>query len=111
MSESEPMGRTRPYVVLIVDDEPLVRLVARASLESAGFEVAEAEGGAQGIDLFASIRPDFVLLDVQMPDLDGFEVCETIRSSDGAKGSFASPVNRNSTPVMEHLPVYCDRSH
>ena len=87
MTESDPMDRdrTHQYVVLIVDDDPLVRLVGRASLEAASFEVAEAEGGAQGIESFARIRPDFVLLDVEMPDLSGFEVCEAIRRSEGGR--------------------------
>ena len=65
--------------ILIVDDDPLIRLVARESLRPAGFETAEAEGGAQGIESFERLRPDLVLLDIDMPDLDGFHVCDAIR--------------------------------
>jgi diguanylate cyclase (GGDEF)-like protein/PAS domain S-box-containing protein len=65
--------------LLIVDDDSMVRLVARASLAHAGFRVEEAEDGALGIEAYDRLRPDLVLLDVQMPGLDGFEVCQEIR--------------------------------
>lgn len=79
MGESEQTRRTHPYLLLIVDDDPLIRLVARERLGSEGFEVAEAENGVEGLEAFARLRPDLVLLDVDMPDLDGFEVCASIR--------------------------------
>ena len=80
-SDSRP---DRPVRLLIVDDDPMIRLVAEERLGAAGFEVLEADGGASGIEAFASLRPDLVLLDVEMPDLSGFEVCRTIRG--GAAG-------------------------
>jgi len=64
--------RTR---ALIVDDHPSFRRTARVLLEAEGFEVVgEAENGAQALRLASELRPDFVLLDVQLPDFDGFEV-------------------------------------
>ena len=80
MDESEQIRRTQPYLLLIVDDDPMIRLVARQTLESVGFEIVEAECGEDGIEAFGRLRPDLVLLDVDMPDLDGFEVCSAIRS-------------------------------
>jgi len=60
---------------LIVDDHPSFRRTARVLLEAEGFEVVgEAENGAHALRLAAELRPDFVLLDVQLPDFDGFEV-------------------------------------
>jgi DNA-binding NarL/FixJ family response regulator len=66
-----------PTTVLIVDDHPSFRASARAMLEADGFEVvAEAEDGTTALRLLREIRPDVVLLDVQLPDMNGFDVCE-----------------------------------
>jgi DNA-binding NarL/FixJ family response regulator len=68
--------------VLIVDDHPAFRASARLLLESEGYEVVgEAGDGAGAIAAVEAARPDFVLLDVQLPDIDGFEVAERISSS------------------------------
>jgi DNA-binding NarL/FixJ family response regulator len=62
--------------VLIVDDHPSFRASARAILEADGFSiVGEAEDGATGLALLRKLRPDVVLLDVQLPDMSGFDVC------------------------------------
>jgi DNA-binding NarL/FixJ family response regulator len=72
--------RMPPYgqmtkTVLIVDDHPSFRVTARALLEAEGFEVVgEAEDGTSALELADKLRPDVLLLDVQLPDLDGFEV-------------------------------------
>ncbi|MCH9030555.1 MAG: response regulator [Bacteroidetes bacterium] len=79
MSESNRAGSERTDLLLIIDDDPLIRLVVRERLGSVGFEIAEADGGEQGIEEFARLRPDLVLLDVDMPDLNGFEVCRKLR--------------------------------
>ena len=61
--------------VLIVDDHPGFRECARALLEADGFEVVgEAENGVAALRVAKELRPDVVLLDVQLPDFDGFEV-------------------------------------
>lgn len=82
--------RQRQSRVLVVDDEEVMRMIARESLEQAGFEVIEAESGVDAIDSFATTRPDIVLLDVKMPYLDGFATCRELR---------ASPLARH-TPIM-----------
>ena len=62
--------------VLIVDDHPSFRASARAILEADGFSiVGEAEDGVTGLALLRRLRPDVVLLDVQLPDMSGFDVC------------------------------------
>jgi DNA-binding NarL/FixJ family response regulator len=67
---------------LIVDDHPSFRSTAHAVLEAEGFEVVgEAEDGESAIDAFARLRPDVVLLDVQLPDIDGFEVTRRLMSN------------------------------
>ncbi|HSN94374.1 MAG TPA: response regulator transcription factor [Anaerolineaceae bacterium] len=67
------------YRILVVDDERgLVRII-RLNLEQDGFEVFEANNGAQAMDRLRAVIPDLVLLDVMMPDLDGFTVLRMIR--------------------------------
>ena len=72
----------RRSLILIVADGKMIREMGRDSLEQAGFEVAEAGDGEEGLRLFRECAPDLVLLDVEMPKLDGFSVCEEIRQSD-----------------------------
>lgn len=64
--------------VLVVDDHAGFRGVARRMLEGAGFSVSEAATGGEGATAAAALRPELVLLDVQLPDLDGFAVAELI---------------------------------
>jgi DNA-binding NarL/FixJ family response regulator len=62
--------------VLIVDDHPSFRASARALLEDGDFQViGEAADGRTALDLLKRLRPDLVLLDVQLPDMTGFDVC------------------------------------
>jgi diguanylate cyclase (GGDEF)-like protein len=65
---------------LVVDDEPSIRLLARGTLEQAGFLVEEAEDGYQAIASIEQSMPDLILLDVLMPGIDGFCVCKHINS-------------------------------
>ncbi len=70
-------------MVLVVDDDPIIRLLARQALEPEGFEVAEAEDGNVALAFLQSHLPDIVLLDVVMPGLDGFTLCKTLRTFPG----------------------------
>lgn len=65
--------------VLIVDDEPMARTLLRLMLVRAGFNVAEAEDGYDALDKVKQSQPDIILLDVMMPGMDGFTVCEKLR--------------------------------
>jgi DNA-binding NarL/FixJ family response regulator len=70
--------------VLIVDDHPSFRASARELLEAEGFEVVgEADDGASAVAAIESLRPDVVLLDVQLPDTDGFSICEGCLAKNG----------------------------
>jgi DNA-binding NarL/FixJ family response regulator len=69
--------------VLIFDDHPSFRASARAILEADGFEITgEAEDGESAIAAAGRLHPDIVLLDVQLPDLDGFEVTRRLIADD-----------------------------
>jgi CheY-like chemotaxis protein len=64
--------------VLIVDDEPAIRLLGRVNLEADGIEVLEAGDGPSALERAAAEHPDLILLDVVMPGLDGLEVAERL---------------------------------
>jgi len=72
-----------PEKILVVDDTPANLRMLVDILGAKGYQVAAAAGGREAIDKLASEKPDLVLLDVMMPDLNGYEVCRTIRSNPG----------------------------
>jgi two-component system OmpR family response regulator len=65
--------------LLVVDDEPSIRELLTASLRFAGFEVFPAADGAEALKLAEQYRPDLVVLDIMLPDLDGFTVTRKLR--------------------------------
>ena len=65
--------------VLVVDDDPMMRTLARNALEECGFQVKEAADGLGALSVFEACRPNLVILDVNMPGLDGFETCRRLR--------------------------------
>ncbi|MCP4356518.1 MAG: response regulator [Chloroflexi bacterium] len=66
--------------ILIVDDEALTRNLLRLMLERDGFEVAEAEDGEQALEVVQTQLPDVVIMDVMMPNMDGFTACQHLRN-------------------------------
>lgn len=76
---SKASGRPR---VLVVDDDPLVRLLCAETLSLGGYEVIEAVNGQDALDIALTWAPDFVLLDISMPMLDGFGVAAALRADD-----------------------------
>ena len=66
-------------VILVVDDEERMARFIRLNLEYDGFQVLEAYKGMQAINLIRDKMPDLVLLDVMLPDIDGFEILKTVR--------------------------------
>ena len=65
--------------VLVVDDEPQARTMLRLILARAGFEVLEARDGFEALSEVERAVPDVMILDIMMPGIDGFEVCERLR--------------------------------
>lgn len=65
--------------VLIVDDDEGARLITGISLENAGFSTVQACSGEEALEVFAEISPDIMLLDLNMPGIDGYEVCRRLR--------------------------------
>jgi len=65
--------------IFVVDDEPQILKVLRAYLEKAGYQVATAEDGETALTTFQREKPDFVILDLNLPGMDGLDVCKSIR--------------------------------
>ncbi len=73
--------------VLVVDDDPLMRRIVTQSLDRATYDLLEAESGPSGIQCALEQHPDLILLDVMMPEMDGFEVIRRLRSHPMTQGT------------------------
>jgi DNA-binding response OmpR family regulator len=74
-----------PARILVCDDEPAIASVVATILKREGYEVIETHGGPQCIALVERGNVDLVLLDVSMPDMDGFDVCEALRAGEAGR--------------------------
>ncbi|MCL4804581.1 MAG: response regulator transcription factor [Anaerolineae bacterium] len=70
---------TAPQLILIVDDELRMRRFIRMNLELEGYQVIEAENGIQALDQIRQFNPDLAIMDVMMPEMDGFETLKLLR--------------------------------
>ncbi len=70
-----------PARLLLVDDEDNLRSMLEAALRHSGFDVHPVASGRAAIDAVPEVRPDLIVLDVMLPDLDGFDVCKRLRTS------------------------------
>lgn len=75
------MTKSKNKKVLIVDDEEDIIDMVRFRLEKSGYEVVSAIEGHSGIDVAVATKPDIILLDVSMPNMDGWEVCRRLRAN------------------------------
>ena len=71
--------------VLIVDDDPDIQRLVSYNLTQAGFEVAAAETGRKALEAVQKHPPDLIILDLMLPDVDGMEVCRTLRRREGSR--------------------------
>jgi diguanylate cyclase (GGDEF)-like protein len=79
------LNEPKKPLVMVVDDDFSARLQVRAALEKYGFAVSEAANGLEALDNFGIRIPDLVLLDVVMPEMDGFETCRRLRTTPGGE--------------------------
>jgi CheY-like chemotaxis protein len=85
--------------ILVIDDAPDLALIMRMLLERSGHEVITAENGRRGLRRFFEERPDLVILDVRMPELDGWETLTRLRDL----SDVPVLINSGTTPTPEEL--------
>ena len=73
------------YNILIVEDEVDIASILKLNLESDGFNVSVLNDGSQVVEMVEETKPDLILLDVMIPEKDGFEVCKEIKANQGIK--------------------------
>lgn len=99
MAEKENQQKKK---ILIIDDEAVNRAILEDYLSSFGYEIYMASNGSEGVDMLAKTAPDLVLLDIKMPDKDGFQTLEEIKRSPGFSNIpvlFISALNRSNLKV------------
>lgn len=95
------MPDSGPANVLVVDDMPAKRYILSSWLRRAGHHVVEAGGGEEALAVLGARHPDLVVLDVRLPDLDGFEVCERIKADPATASIPVIQVSGNATTVRD----------
>ena len=76
--EHNQQSISSPSLILVADDDPMIRLLTQQALDDAAFEVIQAENGKEALEIFEKYAPDLILCDVMMPQIDGFELCASI---------------------------------
>ena len=69
--------------IMVIDDDRLIRTLARDALEAEGFEVDDFSGGVEALENFDRVQPELVMLDLEMPEMDGLSVCRELRRRHG----------------------------
>jgi len=75
--------KAKEITILLVDDEPDILDIISYNLKAEGYKVKTASSGREGVEKAKKVRPDLILLDVMMPEMDGIEACEQIRKTPG----------------------------
>lgn len=84
--ENPNTPKTSPSLILIVDDYLQNLQVLGKNLEKAGYEIAIANSGEEALEVIKEVTPDLILLDVMMPGISGYEVCEILKSKQQTRG-------------------------
>ena len=102
-AQAGDLENNRNYKILTIDDEPYIRQSIRTYLEDYGFIVFEAENGKKGLEVFEAQRPDLVLLDLRMPEMDGLQVLEILKERSPDTPLVVASGTGNITSVVEAL--------
>lgn len=82
MFHNKTAAMTKPIKILLVDDDIRNSMLLKHFIEAEGYEVIYASNGKVGLEIYRECRPDLILLDINMPELDGFEMARIIRQTD-----------------------------
>jgi diguanylate cyclase (GGDEF)-like protein len=105
------------HEILIVDDSPMVVDMFADMFEGNGYHIRKAENGRAALERIAERRPDLILLDVMMPEMDGYEVCRTLRAQEGdyipvlmitAPGDLALSLNAGADDFISKPPAHAE---
>ncbi|HEY4828176.1 MAG TPA: ATP-binding protein [Solirubrobacteraceae bacterium] len=108
-SSATPVSHPTVDLVLVADDDPAARYVVRRQLEGAVREIVEADCGAAALEFLSSRQPTALVLDLSMPDLDGLEVLERVRSIAGLER--LAVVVHTSKELEPHEQARIERDH
>jgi DNA-binding response OmpR family regulator len=75
------------YKILVVDDDPYILMSLEFLMKKNGYEVMVARNGEEALDILNTSIPDIVLLDIMMPDVNGYDICKHIKSTNNLKNS------------------------
>lgn len=98
------------FKILIVEDEPNIIVPLRFTLEKKGYGVITASSGEEALEMIATQRPDLVLLDIMLPGMDGYEVCQRVRENTATQHTkviFLSAMGRD-TDVAKGISMAAD---
>lgn len=102
------LGGSRTKILIVDDEAPVAHLIAQAVKDHyPDFEIAEAHTGFNAGSQIATLRPDVVILDLKMPDMDGFEVCRLIKSKEHTKHAEVIALTAHQTPENERRIMDC----
>jgi DNA-binding response OmpR family regulator len=87
--------------ILVADDDRMIRLIMRMLLEKEGYQVLEAENGAVAMEMARRERPDLMFVDLQMPDMDGFQVLEMMRADPSLAATPVLVLTSETAPEVE----------
>jgi CheY-like chemotaxis protein len=93
------------YRILVVDDKEENRILLRQLLSALGFEISEADNGADAIKMFERLRPDCILMDLKMPVMDGHEATRRIKHSPGGKVTPIIAVTASALEEEKHVAL------
>lgn len=96
----DPAGQdaTLDKLILLVEDESAIRLLQRRLLEAEGYAVMETHNGQEGLDAALALQPDLILLDINLPDMTGWQVIETLRADAGGAAIPVMVITTNPDP-------------
>ena len=83
MTQAAKKGsRVKAAKILVIDDEPEITQIIEAFLENAGHQITTENSSVMGIERAKELKPDLILLDIMMPNMDGYEICDELKKSD-----------------------------